>query len=93
MSWETSGSRRERSASTKKEAVGFPESRPLGTVILEAKITWAHLGGSRRDRKNRVSQSFTKGKKRARSQPGKAARNRFGDLGTKIPEVLVFVFS
>lgn len=80
MSWETSGSGGERSASTKKEAVGFPESWPLGTVILEAKITWAHLGGSRRDKKNRVSQSFTKGKRRAHSQPGKAALNRFGDL-------------
>lgn len=65
----------------------------MGTVILEAKITWAHLGGSRRDRKNHVSQSFAKGKRRAHSQPGKAALNRVGDLGTKIPEALVFVFS
>lgn len=92
MSWETFTEEKGLPL-LKKSLWGLPESWPLGTVIFEAEIMWAYLGGSERDRKDHVSQSLSEGKRRVYPQPGKAVLDRFGDLGTKIPVTLDFWFS
>lgn len=77
----------------KKRLWGLPESWPLGTVIFEAEIMWACLGGSERVRKDHVSQSLSEGKRRVHPQPGKAVLDRFSNLGTELPVTLDFWFS
>lgn len=89
------------SASATKEAVVLPDSQPWGTVILEQKAH-EHVRVQGMGQKEPCQSSFRGEEDKHPAPPprpppppppGKAVLDWFGDLGTKIPVVLVFWFS